>query len=90
MKDGAEITPIKGLTNGELHPFTKSIYLTQCFSMRLLYTRADCSAIGLLKEGKAKNKHDVKELMSGNICRCGAYSNIIDAIMEVKEGGVYE
>jgi len=42
-----------------------------------------CSAVGLLAEGKAKTSDDIRELMSGNICRCGAYPNIVAAIEEV-------
>ncbi|HEY0109207.1 MAG TPA: 2Fe-2S iron-sulfur cluster-binding protein, partial [Fibrella sp.] len=42
-----------------------------------------CSAVGLLNEGHAKTAADVRELMSGNICRCGAYPHIVDAVMEV-------
>jgi xanthine dehydrogenase YagT iron-sulfur-binding subunit len=44
----------------------------------------------MLREGKAHTRSEVKDLMSGNLCRCGANTNIIDAIMEVKEGGSRE
>ncbi len=42
-----------------------------------------CSAVALVEEGRARAPDEIRELMSGNICRCGAYSNIIDAITEV-------
>jgi xanthine dehydrogenase YagT iron-sulfur-binding subunit len=44
----------------------------------------------MLKEGKAGSRDDVKDLMSGNLCRCGANVGIIDAIMEIKDGGTHE
>ena len=42
-----------------------------------------CSGIGLMAEGKAKSAEDIRELMSGNICRCGCYPNIVAAIEKV-------
>jgi xanthine dehydrogenase YagT iron-sulfur-binding subunit len=42
-----------------------------------------CSAVGLLQEGKARSAEEIRELMSGNICRCGAYPNIVAAIEQV-------
>ena len=45
------------------------------------------SAVCCVKEGHANNAEEIREFMSGNICRCGAYPNIVDAIMEVKKGG---
>jgi xanthine dehydrogenase YagT iron-sulfur-binding subunit len=46
------------------------------------------SALGLLREGYAKSDDDVRELMSGNICRCGAYANIVRAIRNVQKTGL--
>ncbi|MDB6054624.1 MAG: (2Fe-2S)-binding protein, partial [Verrucomicrobiales bacterium] len=43
-----------------------------------------CSAVGLLAEGEAKTDDEIRELMSGNICRCGAYENIVAAIQEAR------
>jgi xanthine dehydrogenase YagT iron-sulfur-binding subunit len=45
------------------------------------------SAVGLLAEGRAGSDEDIREFMSGNICRCGAYSNIVAAIREVAGRG---
>jgi xanthine dehydrogenase YagT iron-sulfur-binding subunit len=45
------------------------------------------SAVACVREGHANSAEDVRQYMSGNICRCGAYPNIVDAIMEVKEKG---
>jgi len=51
--------------------------------MRLLHAGQICSAVGLLKEGQFRTDADIRELMSGNICRCGAYQNILAAVREV-------
>ena len=44
-----------------------------------------CSAKGLIDEGVAQTRDDVREMMSGNLCRCGAYTNIVDAVFAVME-----
>jgi len=92
MKDGSEITTIEGIAAGdELHPLQKAFIEHDAFQCGYCTPGQICSAIGMLQEGKAKTRADVKELMSGNLCRCGANTNIIDAIMEVKEqGGINE
>ena len=91
MKNGATITTIEGIANeGSLHPLQKAFIQHDAFQCGYCTPGQICSAVGLIKEGKANTRDDVKELMSGNICRCGAYTNIVDAIMEVKEGGNYE
>ena len=90
-KDGSEITTIEGIANGdELHPLQKAFIDHDAFQCGYCTPGQICSAIGLFKEGKAQTRDDVKELMSGNLCRCGANKGIINAIMEVKEGGSYE
>lgn len=89
MKDGAEITTIEGIANGdELHPLQKAFIEHDAFQCGYCTPGQICSAIGMLQEGKANTREEVKELMSGNLCRCGANVGIIDAIMEVKDGGV--
>jgi xanthine dehydrogenase YagT iron-sulfur-binding subunit len=91
MKDGSEITTIEGIAKeGELHPLQKAFIEHDAFQCGYCTPGQICSAIGMLQEGKAKTRADVKELMSGNLCRCGANIGIIDAIMEVKEGGTHE
>ena len=49
-----------------------------------------CSAVGLIAEGKAKSADEIRELMSGNICRCGAYPNIVAAIQQAMGGGSHD
>ena len=91
MKDGSEITTIEGVADGnELHPLQKAFIEHDAFQCGYCTPGQICSAIGLLQEGKAHTRAEVKELMSGNLCRCGANTNIIDAIIEVKNGGYHE
>ena len=91
MKDGAEITTIEGIaSDGELHPLQQAFIDHDAFQCGYCTPGQICSAIGMFKEGKAKTVADVKELMSGNLCRCGANTNIISAIMDVKNGGSCE
>jgi len=90
-KDGSEVTTIEGIADGnELHSLQKAFIDHDAFQCGYCTPGQICSAIGLFKEGKAQTRDDVKELMSGNLCRCGANKGIINAIMEVKEGGSYE
>ncbi|WAC15318.1 (2Fe-2S)-binding protein [Dyadobacter pollutisoli] len=85
MKNGSEITTIEGVaTGGELHPLQKAFIEHDAFQCGYCTPGQICSAIGMFQEGKALTRAEVKELMSGNLCRCGANTNIIDAIMEVK------
>ena len=88
MKNGSSITTIEGIAAGdELHPLQKAFIEHDAFQCGYCTPGQICSALGMLQEGKAKTREEVKELMSGNLCRCGASAEIIDAIMEVKEGG---
>jgi len=87
MKDGAEITTIEGLaTNGELHPLQKAFVSHDGFQCGYCTPGQICSAVGLMAEGHAKTADEIRELMSGNICRCGCYPNIVAAIEEVMQG----
>ena len=83
MKDGAEVTTIEGLAKGEtLHPLQQAFIKHDAFQCGYCTPGQICSAIGLIAEGRAKTTDDIRELMSGNICRCGAYPNIIAAIQQ--------
>ena len=87
MKDGCDVTTVEGLAKGdELHPLQKAFVEHDAFQCGYCTPGQLCSAAGLLAEGKAKTVDDVRELMSGNLCRCGAYQNIVAAIMDVMEG----
>ena len=81
MQDGAEITTIEGLADGDqLHPLQSAFVERDAFQCGYCTPGQICSAVGLMSEGKAKTSDDIRELMSGNICRCGAYPNIVAAI----------
>jgi xanthine dehydrogenase YagT iron-sulfur-binding subunit len=84
MQDGAEITTIEGLCrDGELHALQQAFIDHDALQCGYCTPGQIVSAAGLLREGRARNAGDIRELMSGNICRCGAYTNIVDAIEEV-------
>ena len=81
MKDGAHITTIEGLAaNGALHPLQQAFIDHDAFQCGYCTPGQICSAAGLIAEAKAKTADGIRELMSGNICRCGAYPNIVAAI----------
>jgi len=78
------ITTIEGLAEGEeLHPVQAAFIRHDGFQCGYCTPGQICSAVGLLREGYAKTDEEIRELMSGNICRCGAYPNIVAAIREV-------
>jgi len=83
MKDSAEVTTIEGLaTKGALHPLQQAFIDHDAFQCGYCTPGQICSAAGLIAEGKAKTAEEIRELMSGNICRCGAYPNIVAAIQQ--------
>ena len=83
MQDGASITTIEGLAkDGKLHPLQQAFIDHDAFQCGYCTPGQICSAAGLIAEGKAKTPEQIRELMSGNICRCGAYPNIIAAIQQ--------
>ncbi len=92
MKDGDEIITVEGLSAGEkLHPMQQAFIDQDAFQCGYCTPGQICSAVGMLQEGRAKTVADIRELMSGNICRCGAYVNIVAAIQQVQsEGGGHE
>ena len=86
MCDGAELTTVEGLAQGDqLHPVQAAFIKHDAFQCGYCTPGQICSAVGLINEGRAGSSADIKELMSGNLCRCGAYSNIRAAIEEVVE-----
>jgi xanthine dehydrogenase YagT iron-sulfur-binding subunit len=83
MKEGAQITTIEGLANGGgLHPLQQAFVDHDAFQCGYCTPGQICSAVGLIAEGKARSADEIRELMSGNICRCGAYPNIVAAIQQ--------
>lgn len=83
--EGDEITTIEGLADGdELHPVQAAFLEHDGFQCGYCTPGQICSAVALLKEGHAGSDGEIREWMSGNICRCGAYPNILAAIREAK------
>jgi xanthine dehydrogenase YagT iron-sulfur-binding subunit len=86
MKDGAKVTTIEGLeADGTLHPLQQAFVDHDAFQCGYCTPGQICSAVGLIAEGKAQSRDEIREAMSGNICRCGAYPNIVAAIHQVLE-----
>ncbi|MEZ0483815.1 (2Fe-2S)-binding protein [Fibrella aquatica] len=85
MHDDHEVTTIEGLagSEGALHPLQAAFVDHDAFQCGYCTPGQICSAVGLMNEGQAKTEADVRELMSGNICRCGAYPHIVDAVTDV-------
>lgn len=83
MCDGDELTTIEGLADGEqLHLMQRAFITQDAFQCGYCTPGQICSAVGLAREGRAQTREQIQELMSGNLCRCGAYSNIIAAVEE--------
>lgn len=81
MCDGAELTTVEGLADGDqLHPMQQAFIQHDAFQCGYCTPGQICSAVGLANEGRAHDRAQIQELMSGNLCRCGAYNNIRDAI----------
>jgi len=81
MQDGARVTTIEGLARDDtLHPLQQAFIDHDAFQCGYCTPGQICSAAGLIAEGRARTRDEIRELMSGNICRCGAYPNIVAAI----------
>ena len=84
MHEGQRITTIEGLAQGDtLSPMQQAFLEHDAFQCGYCTSGQICSAVGLLSEGHAKTDDEIRERMSGNICRCGAYPNIVAAIRQV-------
>jgi xanthine dehydrogenase YagT iron-sulfur-binding subunit len=82
--DGHEVTTIEGLGQaGNLHPLQAAFIEHDAFQCGYCTPGQICSAQGLINEGHAKSREEVREQMSGNLCRCGAYPNIANAVLDV-------
>jgi xanthine dehydrogenase YagT iron-sulfur-binding subunit len=85
--DGAEVTTIEGLADGEtLHPVQAAFIAHDGFQCGYCTPGQIMSAIGLISEGHSGDDPErIRELMSGNICRCGAYQGITEAVLEARQ-----
>jgi xanthine dehydrogenase YagT iron-sulfur-binding subunit len=87
--DGRAVTTIEGLAadDGTLHPMQAAFVRHDGFQCGFCTPGQIMSAVGLLAEGRAESDDDIREFMSGNLCRCGAYPNIVRAIRDVAASG---
>ncbi|MBV7534889.1 (2Fe-2S)-binding protein [Duganella sp. sic0402] len=84
MQNERDVITVEGLADGEqLHPLQQAFIEHDAFQCGYCTPGQLCSAVGLMNEGQASTVADVRELMSGNICRCGAYPGIVAAVTEV-------
>jgi xanthine dehydrogenase YagT iron-sulfur-binding subunit len=88
MQDGADVTTIEGLGgDGALHALQQAFMDHDAFQCGYCTPGQICSAAGLLAEGRARTTDEIRELMSGNICRCGAYPGIVAAVEAAMNAG---
>ena len=88
MQHGNKITTIEGLAKGDdLHPMQEAFIKHDGFQCGYCTPGQIMSAVACVQEGHAETDDDIREYMSGNICRCGCYTNIVDAIKDGKKGG---
>ncbi|HEX3466526.1 MAG TPA: 2Fe-2S iron-sulfur cluster-binding protein [Candidatus Elarobacter sp.] len=79
--EGKKITTVEGLARGgTLHPVQAAFIEYDAFQCGYCTPWQICSAVGLIAEGRTRSDAEIREFMSGNICRCGAYTNIVAAI----------
>ena len=84
MHDGGEVTTIEGLgSEGNLSPMQQAFVDHDGYQCGYCTPGQICSAVGMLREGHVKNDADIREQLSGNLCRCGAYPNIVAAVKHV-------
>ena len=88
MQHGKKITTIEGLNRGaDLHPLQEAFIKHDGFQCGYCTPGQLMSAVACVREGQAGSQAEIQEYMSGNLCRCGAYPNIVNAILEVKSSG---
>lgn len=89
--EGKAITSIEGLATGDgLHPMQAAFIAHDAFQCGYCTPGQIMSAVALIQEGHAGSAADIREFMSGNICRCGAYNNIVDAVQSVTKHSAVE
>ena len=91
MRDGCDVVTVEGLAQGDnLHPLQQAFMRHDAFQCGYCTPGQLCSAVGLIREGQANSLDDVRELMSGNLCRCGAYVQITQAVAELALGDTHD
>jgi xanthine dehydrogenase YagT iron-sulfur-binding subunit len=84
--EGMDVTTIEGLAkaDGTLHPMQQAFIDHDAFQCGYCTPGQIMAAVACIREGQADNDEDIREYMSGNLCRCAAYPNIVDAIKQAK------
>ncbi|MBL6457240.1 (2Fe-2S)-binding protein [Belnapia sp. T6] len=83
MAEGREVTTIEGLARGdELHPVQAAFVEHDAFQCGYCTPGQIMSAVGAIREGRAGSDDEIREQLSGNLCRCGAYANIVAAVRD--------
>ncbi|MBZ9880763.1 (2Fe-2S)-binding protein [Mesorhizobium sp. CA10] len=87
MNAGKDVTTVEGLasSDGKLHPMQQAFIDHDAFQCGYCTPGQILSAIGCINEGHAKSEDDIRDYMSGNICRCAAYPNIVAAILQARD-----
>jgi xanthine dehydrogenase YagT iron-sulfur-binding subunit len=85
--EGRTVTTIEGLGDGELHPVQAAFVERDAFQCGYCTPGQIMSAVACIREGHAGSDDEIREYMSGNLCRCGAYPNIVAAIRQAAEAG---
>jgi xanthine dehydrogenase YagT iron-sulfur-binding subunit len=79
--DGREVVTVEGLAHGEqLHPVQRAFVDHDAFQCGFCTPGQVISAVACIREGHATGEHEIREWMSGNICRCGSYPQIVQAV----------
>ncbi|MEV4039863.1 (2Fe-2S)-binding protein [Streptomyces umbrinus] len=87
MEDGREITTVEGLAHGDkLHPVQAAFIKRDAFQCGFCTSGQIMSAVACIKEGHAGSDAEIREWMSGNLCRCGCYPNIVEAVRDAAKG----
>ncbi|MFM9608270.1 (2Fe-2S)-binding protein [Streptomyces niveiscabiei] len=85
--EGAEVTTIEGLARGErLHPLQQAFIDHDAFQCGYCTSGQIMSGVGCIQEGRTGSPEEIREFMSGNICRCGAYVKIVQAVEQAAHG----
>jgi len=88
MLNGKKVTTIEGIAKGDdLHPMQEAFIQHDGYQCGYCTPGQIMSAIACIREGHAGTEDEIREFMSGNICRCGAYPNIVSDIMDAKQKG---
>lgn len=87
MESGREITTVEGLARGDdLHPVQEAFIRRDAFQCGFCTPGQIMSAVACINEGHTGSDEDIREWMSGNLCRCGCYPNIVDAVRDAANG----